>query len=274
MTAKKLNPKEQNRRQIFWTALIASVIIGLMTWYDLQPNKFLAMQPPEQPLVGFRFVGNTQDAASLPDDGSALLVWQGYLSLGENGEALYEGADITPQNFPQRQMDLHIGIADLDSDSDIAPLSDDIIRLIKSWEVKSNIVSDIYFDVRELALDDAGYDRLRRLIKHFRDDTAITYRVNIVDDPARHSAMSPEKRAALYADAGFLAVALPADATDEKVAEILKTAEGLNRPFRVLAPTGKDPISYLADEKAKLKHFSVMIVGQPPAPKGAKNREP
>ena len=274
MTTAKLNPKQQNRRQIFWTTTLVIVIVSLMTWYDLQPNKFLTMQAPEPPLVAFRFVGNAQDAASLPDDGSALLVWQGYLSLGANNEAVYEGVDFTPQNFPQRQMDLHIGLADLDSDSDITPLREHLVGLVKSWEVKSNIVSDIYFDVRGLALDDAGYDRLRQLIKQFRDKTAVTYRVNIVDDPARHAAMTLEKREALYADAGFLVVALPADATNEKTAEMLRAAEGLNRPYRVLAQTGNDPISYLADEKAKSKYFGLLIVGQPPEPKGAENREP
>lgn len=267
MTA--LNPKQQNRRQIFWTATLAVVIVSLMTWYDLQHNKFLDMQPPPAPRVGFRFIGTTADVASLPDDGSSLMVWHGTIKLGQNGEAVWSGSDLAPQNFPQRQMDLHVGISDISGD--IPTLADHITRAVKAWEVKSNIVSDVYFDVRALALDEAGYDRLHDLITVFRDKTVKTYRVNMIDDPARHAAMTPEKRAALYEDAGYLTLALPADATDEVIMEILKTADGLGRDFRVLAPSGKDPISYLQDEKAKAKHFALMIVGQPPAPKQSEN---
>lgn len=248
-----IDKKRQNRRQIIWSLVLATLIVLAMTYYDV---KFRTYTIHEAAAVEYHYLGSDADAQYVPDDYTSLTIWQGVLKPQADGSVTIEGAPVTPANFPQRQIDLNLALASLPANAQPA-LVKTIGDIIHSWEAKNNLVMDAIIDIREL--DGTPVERLENLIADLHKTYNEQYRYTLAFDPLDRQdllfSLSEAERAKLMKMAFQLAIRV----TPENAAAAIAAADTLGYRFSVMVPPGTDIDTFETDAAAKAKYFSHFI---------------
>lgn len=252
--------KRQNRRQIAWTLSLATIIVLGMTWYDLKLRDYSYVhRGPGAP----HFLQASSNLAALPDDYSSLTIWQARLETAADGAVTVTRDGVTPQPFPQRQVDLVFEVPRLPDASVEAPLQAEIVKIVAEWEADNNMVTDLVLDVREM---DAPPGRaLLGFIQRLREKMDMGFRVSLLIDPLKSNGaiMHEDKdtRFDVLSALGGLYMYLPETAVAESFAAI----ETLESPYNVIIPDGRSESDAPDDTHGQYKYFQKFITHFPAA---------
>ncbi len=248
-----LNKRRQNRRQIFWTASLATLIVLGMTLYDL---KFRDYSVNAQPETFYHAVNSDTAVASVPSDNSELTVWQGVLTPSAENKP-----PVTPTTFAQRQVDLLFGLDQLDEDNALA-LSEQISTAMHTWDAKGNLVMDALLDVSHLPA--SALPALERLMADFHAANKKAYRVSLRIDPLDghlFDGLDDTARADLLGRIYHLDIKVTPETADRAIA----ATDKLGHRFTVTVPAGTDLTQFAQEATGKAKYFRYFIRALPPA---------
>lgn len=254
VTQHVLEKKRQNRRQIIWSVALAAITVLCMTYYDL---KFKSYAIGEVVDIEFHYVRNDADITRLPDDSSAVTVWQGTLTPQPNGNVIRQDAPVTPVNLPQRQINLSFGMASLPENAYPAMIKE-IGASLRAWESKNNLVMDAELDTS--ALNDVPADALAAFMKQLHDAYSEQYRYTLVFDPLDSNDLvvrldDTTRKSLMENFTGGLGIRVTPDTATQAIA----AADKLGYRFFVAIPAGTDINTFETDAAAKAKHFTHFI---------------
>jgi len=258
-----LDKKRQNRRQIIWSVALAVMIVLGMTYYDLKIRDYTKQQAVVK--IAYHYVSSDDDVVHLPDDYTSLTIWQGTLTPQPDGSVSIEGAAVTPVTFPQRQVDLSLGLAALPASAEPA-LVKAIGDAFKKWEAKNSLVMDATLDTS--ALDDVAVTTLDDLISKLHYEYSEQYRYTLAFDPLDQNDMLVKADKDALANLMKKIIGLTIRVTADNASDAIAAADTLGYRFSVIVPAGSDLDTFANEAAAKAKHFTHFIrdVTPPPAP--------
>lgn len=256
-----LDKRRSNRRQIIWSVALAVIIVLCMTYYDIKYSNYAIRVPPA---ISYHYVSSDADVAYIPDDYTSLTIWQGTLAPQPDGSVTIEGTPVTPANFPQRQVDISLGLTALPANAKAA-LVKTIGDTFKKWEAKNSLVMDAIIDTS--ALDDVSADTLDDLISTLHYEYSEQYRYTLAFDPLDPNDILVKLDAASRQKLMQKVIGLNISVTAENADAAIAATDKLGYRFSVIVPAGTDITSFASDAAAKAKHFTYFIrTITPPAP--------
>lgn len=256
-----LDKKRQNRRQIIWAVVLATVAVLGMTYYDVRFRDYTHKNIPD---VAYHYVASDADIAFIPDDYTNLTIWQGNLVPQPNGNIDITGTPVTPVNLPQRQIDLGFRLVSLPAQAQ-AELVRTIGALFHAWENKNNLVMDATIDIRQL--DTTPVSALDNLLTALHEAYKQEYRYTLIFDPLNKDDMLVKLDDSALEKLMTKVYHLTIRVTPDTAAAAIAAADKLRYRFSVMVPQGTDINTFENDAAAKAKYFSHFIRDvTPPAP--------
>ncbi len=248
-----LDKKRQNRRQIIWSAALATITVLAMTYYDVKLRTYTVQ---DMPVVEYHYLASDAQAGDIPDDYTSLTIWQGVLAPQPDGSVKIEGDPVTPTTFAQRQIDLSFKLASLPANAQLA-LVKTIGDTLHRWESKNNLVMDAMIDTADL--DGTPVARLESLLADLHATYKGQYRYTLAFDPLDKDdllvSLDDVARTQLLKTVYSLSIRVTPDTASAAIA----AADTLGYRFSVMVPPGTDLTTFETDATAKAKHFSHFI---------------
>ena len=244
-------------REVLYSVLVFSVIVGAMTWYDLLPKA----PEPETTLEmrGAFYLDQGVALSAAPENQRPLLIFEGTI----NADSTITTADVTPVTFPQREIGLYLNMTAVPSA--LSPLYDAFLAQIKRWEVEGNIVADL---ILHYETDTPDWAAFGAMINEFRKMTHLSYRINLSARPEwfKDNKQAQTEIQNIQQNISFLIFRLnDAKATGQSMEDFIVELGAIGFPFRVIVDDGTDLSKFGDAFRTKNKFFAGFIsdVGHP-----------
>lgn len=244
-------------REVLVTALVFSVIVAAMTWYDITPR---APEPDVNvDMRGAFYIDKGVGLSTAPANQRPVIIWDGVIGA----DSTIDTAINTPITYPQREIGLFFDMPVVPSA--LPAFYEALLKNVNRWEVAGNIVADLTINYNTDTPDWAAFSAM---INEFRKTTHLSYRINV---GARAAWFKDNKEARtqiqnLEQNVAFLVYKLDdATAKGQTAKEFVAELGLVQFPFRLIADDGTDLASFDRQYMKDNKYFAGFIsdVGNP-----------